>query len=182
MQKRSIKEVLVTDTLLIVIILMVYFTAFIGGMLLPGRPVFRGSAEGDMVGLQIAVGKGSNVEEYIAVLKKYEISATFFFENSGAHMKELIGEEHSTGYLHSTEAMPVMSYSGGSEVISTSIDLDKLRAKQEWEGLLEEKVACGMLLFVSADNNLYDFEKIVQIILDKGYTIVRMEEMFTKEN
>lgn len=182
MQKKNIRRAVITDICLAVIIMMVYFAAFIGVKLLSDKPALRGSTAENQVGLQIAIDVQSDVEKYIKILEKYEISATFFFDTNSEVMQELSQQGHSVGFLHERDALPVMSYDGGSKMISTSIDLDHLINSSGWEKLLEAKVAAGMLMFITADNNFSEFEKIVQIVLNKGYTIVKMEEMFTKEH
>ena len=182
MQKRSVKRAVITDICLAVIIIMVYFASFIVVNLLSDKPALKGSTDENQVGLQIAIDETSDIDGYLEILEKYEISATFFFDTGGDAMQELSMQGHSVGVLHESGSLPVMSIDDGSKIISTSIDLDQLIKGEDWAKLLESKVAAGMLLFITADNNFRDFEKIVQIVLNKGYTIVKMEEMFTKEH
>lgn len=182
MQKKNIRKAVITDICLAVIIMMVYFAAFIGVKLLSDKPALKGNTAENLVGLQIAIDEQSNVEKYIEILEEYEISATFFFDTSSDAMQDLSQQGHSVGFLHERDTLPVMSIDGGSKMISTSIDLDQLIKSKGWEELLDAKVAAGMLMFITADNNFSEFEKIVQIVLNKGYTIVKMEEMFTKEH
>lgn len=180
MQKKNsnIKRALITDTFLAVIIMIVYFAAFVGVSLISDKPALKGSTGEEKIGLQIAVNEQSDIGAYKDILEKYRISATFFFDAECSSMQELEGEGYSTGFLHESNSVPVLSYGSSDEKISTSVDLDKLINTEGWEETLKKTISGDMLIFKTADNDFEVFEKIVQIILDKGYTIVKMEEMF----
>ena len=75
--------------------------------------------------------------------------------------------------------IPVMNYKSGNKVlqVSPSIDVDKLKKADDWQRELNVNLLGDMFVYISADNDLGDFEKIVQIVLNKGYTILKMDEM-----
>lgn len=179
MQKISIKRTVITDLCLAAIIICVYVTVFAGTSIL-SKPAFKGSTGQNKVGLQIAALETSDIDAYLDMLSEYEISATFFFDNRiEEDVKERIENlGHSTGRFEDGKTYPVMSYAQGTKKVSPSIDVTQLKESSDWQQVLEQSIAPDMLIFVSADNNFSEFEKIVQIVLDKGYTIDRMEEMF----
>ena len=72
-----------------------------------------------------------------------------------------------------------MNYKSGNKVlqVSPSIDVDKLKEAGDWQRVLNLNLMGDMFIYISADNDLADFEKTVQIVLNKGYTILKMDEM-----
>jgi len=177
-QKISLKRTLITDICIALIILGVYAVVFVSGSIFSGRPALKGNSSGSKVGLQIAVIPTSDVGAYISMMSDLGICATFFFDSAQRELAAKI--EHagqSVGQIEQAQSVPVMSYGQGRKV-GTSIDIDRLKQRDDWQQVLSESVSAGMLLYVVADNDFDDFEKIVQIVLDKGYTIVEMEEMF----
>jgi len=90
------------------------------------------------------------------------------------HDKKQGGQYIAGGY-----SLPVMSYVGDSEIyqVCPSIDITKLKQLDDWQQILNEKISSDMFIYFRADNNFDDFEKIVQIVLNKGYTILKVDEM-----
>jgi hypothetical protein len=66
---------------------------------------------------------------------------------------------------------------GGVREVCPSIDVSLLSHTDDWTHVLSDSVAGDMFLYIRADNNLSDFEKVVQIVVDKGYTILKVSEM-----
>ncbi len=195
--KSSVRKTLVTNICLAVIILLVWFAAFgpLQGMF-ETDPALRGSTGEAVVGLQILVTDGSDVEAYMDTLKAYGVKATFFFpdtqtEAMADNMLAVMAQGHGVGYyitgrtrasalyLGGGYSIPVMGYAEGGAVreVCPSIDVSKLSLEGGWTDALADALAGDMFVCVRADNNFNDFEKVVQIVLDKGYTILKVNEM-----
>ena len=82
-------------------------------------------------------------------------------------------------YIGGGFSVPVMSYedSSGMLQVCPSINIAKLKKIENWPEILSSKISGDMFLFVAADNDHTEFKKVVQIVLDKGYTILKVEEM-----
>ncbi len=194
-RKSSLKKTLVTNISLAVIIVFVYFAAFMPFDVIRG-PVMKGSTNGDNVALQIAVEDGSLIEPYMDMLDDYGIKATFFFSeqlyNRNDIIKQVIDSGNGIGFIGSREtgkrlvlyigggySIPVMEYVSGKSVmrVSPSIDVEKLKDKDNWQQILSDNLSGDMFIYTSAKGGSSDFEKVVQIVLNKGYTILKMDEM-----
>jgi hypothetical protein len=196
--KSSLKRTIVTNTCILGIIALVYLAAFgpVGSILNGGAPVLKGSTGENVVGLQIVVDDKSDVAAYIDTLERYNAKGTFFFSDQqvGAMESELrtvMKRGHGVGYYISEDArasalyigggysIPVMSSTeeGGVREVCPSIDVSLLSRTDDWAQVLSDTVAGDMFLYIRADNNLSDFEKVVQIVVDKGYTILKVSEM-----
>ena len=82
-------------------------------------------------------------------------------------------------YIGGGYSIPVMSYAeeGGVHEVCPSINVSQLCQTDGWTQVLSDSVKGDMFLYIRADNNFSDFEKVVQIVLDKGYTILKVSEM-----
>ena len=198
MRKESLKKTLITNTYLALIIAFVYFSAFMSNGLYQGSPVLKGNSGGDNVAFQIAVDELSDVDTYMSVLEDFGAAGTFFFSEQSYNSNEEVLLEvsdrgHGIGYYIGEEddgmqlslymgggySIPVMNYIEGSQVrqVCPSLDVTKLMISDDWQQTLGEAVTGDMFIYLDADNNFEDFEKIVQIVLDKGYTILKVNEM-----
>ena len=197
-RKSSIKRLLVSNIGVAVIIVFVFMCAFSPFDLsfLNIGPAMKGNTGGNYVALQISVDEDSDVLKYIEVLKEAGVSATFFFPEhaylgNGAIIKKVIDSGNGAGYYVSGESgrlsfylgggvsIPVMSYisGNGARQVCPSIDLPNLNRRNEWERVLKENLAGDMFINTDADNDYEGLKKIVQIIRDKGYTIMKMDQM-----
>lgn len=198
-RKSSIKKILVTNIGLALIIVFVYFAAFmpIYPVPLTRGPLMKGNTGGDNIALQISVNDGSDVESYLDMLDRFGIKATFFFPEQYSDGNYLVKQVADRGnevgfypckddnsqrlvlYIGGGFSMPVMNYVSGDKVlqVSPSIDIDKLKETGDWQQSLNENLTGDMFVYTSANNDFRDFEKIVQIVLNKGYTILKMDEM-----
>ena len=196
-QKNSFKKALVTNIGIAVIIALVYFCAFMPFDIMRG-PVMKGSTNGENIALQIAVNDSSDIGAYMDSLDAFGIKGTFFFpeqfymENRQV-IRRVIERGNGIGYyvckkddgqrlvlyIGGGYSVPVMSYVKGSRVVQVcpSIDVDKLKNGEDWQQILGESLLGDMFIYTNADNNLHDFKKVVQIVLNKGYTILKMDEM-----
>ena len=193
-QKSSVKKTLITNACLMLIVAGVYLMAFWPfGELLRG-PAMKGNTGQDNVGLQIAVSEQSDVAAYMDWLDARGETATFFFndQRQEAAQKALMvlkrghgigtytcDEDKGSMYVGAGYSVPVMSYaqSGGAVQVGTSIDVAKMQSRADWEDTLCASLSRDMFLLIQADNDFDDFEKIVQIVRDKGYTILKIDEM-----
>ncbi len=197
-RKSSFKKLLVTNLALAAIIAFVYLSAFSAYPALFMRgPVMKGNTNGDNVALQIAADENSDIALYMDALDSLGVKATFFFseqqysQNSGI-LRQVLSRGNGIGYYPCKESgqrlmlyigggynIPVMSYLSGSQVLQVcpSIDVEKLQSKDDWQQVFSESLLGDMFIYTNADNNLADFEKVVQIVLNKGYTILKMDEM-----
>ena len=199
MKKPEYLRALVTNLCLILIIALVYAAAF-GPQNLPKSvqgPAFKGRTGADNVALQIAVDQSSDLLAYMDTLEKLDARGTFFFctqcVKDGAVVQEVRRRGHGVGYYlcakHQGQgtdlyigggfSVPVMSYedSTGMLKVCPSINLTKLKKMDNWPDVLRNKINGDMFLFVDANNDHEEFKKVVQIVLDKGYTILKVEEM-----
>lgn len=82
-------------------------------------------------------------------------------------------------YIGSGCSVPVMHYNDGIEGrrIGPSLDIARLKAQQGWTQTLEESLFGDMFIRVIADNAIDDFEKVVQIVSNKGYTMLKIDRM-----
>ncbi len=196
--KLSIRRTLVTNACLAIIIIMVYLTAFgsIGAVLGGAGPALKGATGEDVVGLQIIVEDGSDIAGYMDTLDRYGAKGTFFFSDqqtaaTASELSAVLKRGHGVGYYISGEpqgaalyigggySVPVMSSAeaDGVREVCPSIDVSLLSETQGWTKVLSDTVSGDMFLYIRADNNFSDFEKVVQIVLDKGYTILKVSEM-----
>lgn len=193
-RKSSVKKTLVTNACLAVIIAGVYLMAFwpFGGLV--RGPAMQGNTGEDNIGLQIAVDEQSDVAAYLAMLDGLGAKATFFFSESRQDdvdaARLVMQSGHSIGtydkngmesgmYIGSGYSVPVMSYAqpGRFAQVGTSIDLGRLTQREDWEDVLAGSLSRDMFLLIPADNDLDQFKKTVQIVRDKGYTILKVDEM-----
>ncbi len=191
------KRSLVTNAVLVLIMGLVYVTSF--GF---ARPVqgfaLKGITGGSNVGLQIAVSADSDVAAYMDAMERMGVEGTFFFceqciKNNDDIIDEVVERGYSAGYYVCTAhegtesdmyigngySVPVMSYDNGSGLrhIGPSIDFEKLKKQKNWQQVLRDSIFGDMFIRIEADNEMMDFEKVVQIVRDKGYTILKVEEM-----
>jgi hypothetical protein len=197
-QKRSLKKALITNVCLLLIIALVYVAAFMPfGSLLPAAgPALKGSTGKNVVGLQIIVDDQTNIAAYIVLLEMYGVKGTFFFSEQQTEALEsamltVIQRGHGVGYYINERtrasalyigggySIPVMNCAQGDAVreVCPSIDVSKLSLCSGWTSALADSLAGDMFLCIRADNNFEEFEKTVQIVLDKGYTILKVNEM-----
>ena len=197
-QRSSVKKTLVTNICLAIIIILVYITAFVpfGGMMQGTGPALKGNTGKDVIGLQIVVDEQTDVTAYLDTLDQYGVKGTFFFQEQQAEKLEplllrVIERGHGVGYYINERtraallyigggySIPVMSYDEGDGVhtVCPSIDVSKLSLSDDWTAVLADALAGDMFIYIRADNNFSDFEKVVQIVLDKGYTILKVNEM-----
>jgi|AGTN01.2.fsa_nt_gi hypothetical protein len=195
--KSSLKKTLITNMCLAVIIALVYIAAFIPSESLLGEgPALKGSTGENVVGLQIVVEDESNIAAYLDTLERYGVKGTFFFSEHKTEANEptlssVAGRGHGVGYYISENtrastlyigggySIPVMSYAAedGVREVCPSVDVSKLSQMDDWTSALSDTLAGDMFIYILADNNFDDFEKVVQIVLDKGYTILKINEM-----
>lgn len=199
-RKSSIKKILVTNVGLMLIVAFVYFATFMPMHPAPlsRGPLMKGNTGGDNIALQISVNGSSDVESYLDILDRYGVTATFFFpeQYSGEKhylLKTVADRGGGVGFYECKEddsqklvmyigggyTIPVMNYRSGNKIlqVSPSIDIDKLKEAGDWQRVLNANLLGDMFIYISADNDLGDFEKTVQIVLNKGYTILKMDEM-----
>ncbi len=199
-RKSSIKKILVTNIGLALIMAFVCFSVFmpIHPALFSRGPLMKGNTGGNNIALQVSIGENSDVGAYLDTLDRYGITATFFFpEQYGSDKNHLLrmvadrgsgvgfypckenDEQRLVLYIGAGYTIPVMNYKSGNKVlqVSPSIDIDKLKEAGDWQRVLNENLEGDMFIYISADNDLIDFEKTVQIVLNKGYTILKMDEM-----
>ena len=190
------KKTLVTNIFLVLIIGLVYTASF--GFTQPVKGLtLKGCTGGSNVGLQIAVTQNSDVEGYMEAMDQMGVQGTFFFCEQcrfvDGMIEHVLARGHSVGYYvcaahEGTESdmyigngysVPVMSYDNGSGMrhIGPSIDFEKLKKQSDWPKVLEESIFDDMFIRIDADNEMTEFEKVVQIVRDKGYTILKVEEM-----
>lgn len=197
-RKSSFKKIFITNAALALIIAFVYLSAFstYPAMFMRG-PIMKGNTNGDNVALQIAADEDSDIASYMDMLDRFGVKATFFFpeqqySQSSDVLKQVTGRGNGIGYypckgggqrlmlyIGGGYNIPVMSYLSGSRVVQVcpSIDVEKLKSKDDWQQTLSKNLLGDMFIYTNADNNLGDFEKVVQIVLNKGYTILKMDEM-----
>lgn len=197
-QKSSLKKTLVTNACLAVIIILVYIATFapLGGMVKSTTPALKGNTGENVVGLQIIVENSTDIGAYLEVLDRYDIKATFFFEEQEPDaqtplLQEVMKWGHGVGYYITEKtrtsalyigggfSIPVMSYAEGEVLreVCPSIDISKMFQSGDWAASLADVLTGDMFICIHADNNFDEFEKVVQIVLDKGYTILKVNEM-----
>jgi hypothetical protein len=158
----------------------------------------KGCTGENNVALQITVDDNSDVEAYMDTLERLGAYGTFFFceqcyKDDGTVIKEVLARGHGIGlyvceehdgkeadmYIGNGYSVPVMSYDDGSDLrhIGPSIDFETLKTHAVWQQILQENIYGDMFIRIAADNDFDDFEKVVQIIREKGYTILKVEEM-----
>lgn len=195
--RSSPKKAIITNLCLVLIIVFVYTMAFtsLGKSLLSRGPVLKGNTGQNNIALQITVDNSSDVDAYMDMLDDFNVKSTFFFcEQLWAQNEKMIDKVlnrgHGVGYylceenskkeaVNEGRSIPVMSYSKNREVLEVcpSIDITKLKNSDDWQQTLDAKISNDMFIYLSADNNFSDFEKIIQIVLNKGYTILKIEQM-----
>jgi len=176
---------------------LTYMASF--GFALPSQGlVLKGCTGKNNIALQITVDDYSDVEAYMDTLERLGAYGTFFFceqcdNANGATINEVLSRGHGVGfyvcnthqgsetdmYIGNGYSVPVMSCGDGSQMrrIGPSIDFEKLRLHKIWRQILQDSIQRDMFIRIKADNEYEDFEKVVQIIRDKGYTILKVEEM-----
>ncbi len=191
------KRSLITNIFLVLIMGLTYVASF--GFALPSQGLaLKGCTGENNVALQITVDENSNVEAYMDELEQMGVYGTFFFceqcyKDNGAVINEVLSRGHGVGfyicedhdgketdmYIGNGYSVPVMSYDDGSALrhIGPSIDFAKLKSHALWQQLLQDSIYRDMFIRIDADNEFEEFEKVVQIIRDKGYTILKVEEM-----
>jgi hypothetical protein len=199
-RKSSIRKIAVTNIAILFIIAFVFLCAFtpVDLAFLSAGPVMRGNTNGNNIALQLSADGESDIPAYMDELDSLGIKATFFFpENfyigNSAMLEKIIGRGNGVGYYVNRESaderlayylgsgvnVPVMSYISGSSTIevSPSIDVSKLKKADGWQRVLKDNLAGDMFVYTDADNNLDELKKIVQIVRNKGYTILKMDDM-----
>lgn len=198
--KSSFKKTLITNLCLVGIIACVYVAAFtpIGASLFSPGPVLKGNTGKKIVALQISVDDGSDIAGYMDRLDAFGVKATFFFceqrlDDNEEKVWMVSSADHGVGYYSCNQStdvaqtmyigggysVPVMNYTRGDQIkeVCASIDMVKLTTKENWQQVFADSISGDMFIYLRADNNFEDFEKIVQIVLDKGYTILKVDEM-----
>ncbi|MGI5849225.1 MAG: hypothetical protein ACOX8Q_04020 [Christensenellales bacterium] len=197
-RKSSLRRALLTNICLILIILFVYFTAFMPFKLTLQGPFLKGNTGQKNIALQIGVNVSSDIRSYINVLDTFGVKGTFFFSELSFNEKpqeiqHVIKKGHGIGYYISKNndrqrltlyigggySIPVMSYVEGSNVLQVcpSIDIAKLKSIDDWQQVLNDNIINDMFIYINADNNFEDLKNVVQIVLNKGYTILKINEM-----
>lgn len=194
---KIMKRTLITNLFLILIMGLTYVASF--GFASPSEGLaLKGCTGENNVALQITVDENSDVEAYMDELEQMGVYGTFFFceqcyKDNGEKISEVLSRGHGVGfyicekhegkdtdmYIGNGYSVPVMSYDDGSALrhIGPSIDFAKLKTHAVWHQILRENIYGDMFIRIDADNEFDDFEKVVQIIRDKGYTILKVEEM-----
>ena len=187
----------ITNLLLLMIIGLVALASFGSHALAAQGPALKGRTGANNVALQIAVEQSSDVGAYMDELENVGAHGTFFFCSQCYVDNELIQqvkqrghgvgyytcaahEKQETGmYIGGGYSVTVMSYESGENMqqVCPSINLAKLKTLQNWQDVLSRRISGDMFLYVAADNDQEDFKKVVQIVLDKGYTILKVDEM-----
>ncbi len=187
----------VTNIILMMIIGLVALSSFGSHALAAREPALKGRTGADNVALQIAVDQSSDVEAYMDLLENAGARGTFFFcsqcYTDSAMIQEVIRRGHGVGsytcsahdkqqtgmYIGGGYSVTVMSYKSGDSVqqVCPSINLTKLKKLKNWHEVLSGQISGDMFLYIAADNDQEDFKKVVQIVLDKGYTILKVDEM-----
>lgn len=195
--KSSMKKTFVTNLCLAAIIALVYLAAFMPAHAALGvRPALKGNTGENVVGLQIVVDDKSNIAAYLDTLERYGVKGTFFFSEQQTEAQKptllsVLGRGHGIGYYISEYtrssalyigngySIPVLSAAAkdGMCEVCPSVDISKLSRLDDWPSVLSESITGDMFIYIRADNNYADFEKVVQIVLDKGYTILKVNEM-----
>lgn len=189
------RKTLVTNISLAAIIVFVYFMAFAPFGLVRG-PVMKGSTNGRNIAIQIAVSDDSLIEPCMDMLDRFGVKATFFFSEQLYNRNDLVGKVTERGngigycgnretgqrlvlYIGAGYSIPVMDYVSKNTVVrvSSSIDVEKLKMKGDWQQTLKDNLSGDMFIYAAASGDLGDLEKVVQIVMNKGYTILKMDEM-----
>ena len=188
---------LITNVGIALIIGFVYILAFMPFGGLSGGPVFKGNTGSSNVAMQIVVDEKSDVNAYMDMLEDFGAFGTFFFpepcyQDQDELIQAVLKRGHSVGYyvykdddaqfglyLGGGYSVPVMNYMAGNELIQVcpSIDMTVLENTDEWQKVFSETALDDLFIHVDADNNFEEFEKIVQIVRNKGYTILKVNEM-----
>ncbi len=188
---------IVSNLCLMMIIGLVALSSFGLHALAAREPALKGRTGADNIALQIAVDQSSDVEAYMDVLEKAGAHGTFFFCSQcladSALIEEVMQRGHGVGsytcaahenrqtgmYIGGGYSVTVMSYKSGDGVrqVCPSINLTKLTKLDDWQEILSRQISGDMFLYTAADNDQDEFKKVVQIVLDKGYTILKVDEM-----
>lgn len=191
------KRSLVTNIFLVLIMGLVYVASF--GFAQPTQGLaLKGCTGGSNVGLQLTVTQDSDVAAYMDAMDRMGVQGTFFFceqciKDNDAMVRSVLARGYSVGYYVCAEhngvdsdmyigngySVPVMSYESGSGVrqIGPSIDFEKLKKNDDWQQVFRDSIFGDMFIRIEANNEMTEFEKVVQIVRDKGYTILKVEEM-----
>ena len=188
---------IVSNLCLLLIIGLVALSSFGTHALAAREPALKGRTGADNVALQIAVDQSSDVEAYMEALERAGAHGTFFFCSQcyvdNALLQQVKQRGHGVGYYtcaaHEGQetgmyigggySVTVMSYDDGENMqqVCPSINLTKLKKLDDWTEVLSRRISGDMFLYIAADNDQEDFKKVVQIVLDKGYTILKVDEM-----
>jgi hypothetical protein len=161
------------------------------------QPALKGRTGADAVGLQIGVMAATDVDAYMDALEELGVRGTFFFRAPDASSVDTLAAEvkqrgHGVGYYDAADvgseagmyigggySVPVMSYEAGGamEQVCPSINVARLKRVDDWPDVLSARLAGDMFLYIAGDNDQAGLKKIVQIVLDKGYTILKVDEM-----
>jgi len=160
------------------------------------QPALKGRTGEDAVGLQIAVAAFTDLDAYMDVLEQAGVRGTFFFRAADASADALAKEAerrgHGVGYYGASGdgapvglyigggySVPVMRYEEGGALkkVCPSINVTRLKKRDDWQNILSSRLAGDMFLDIDGDNDHAALKKIVQIVLDKGYTIMKVDEM-----
>lgn len=194
---KNIKITALTNGCICLIIAFVYYASFGQFGQTANSPVLKGVTGGENIALQITVTEKSDINAYMDTLERAGAKGTFFFcEQCGIDsgvIEQVAQRSHGVGYYvcpkhkgRNTDmyiadgfGIPVMKYNDGDTVrhVAPSIDLAKLKQRADWPRVLEESVCKDMFIRIVADNVIWEFEKVVQIVSDKGYTILKINEM-----
>lgn len=194
---KTIKKTMLTNSCIGLIIAFVCFTSFGPLGQISGAPLLKGCTGGDNVALQIMVNDSSEVGAYMDTLERVGAQGTFFFCEQCGASEDLLSQVRQRGhgvgsyvcaahkgketdmYIGSGYSVPVMHYNDGQLIrrIGPSLDIARLKAQQGWLQTLEENLFGDMFIRVVADEAIGDFEKVVQIVSNKGYTMLRIDEM-----
>jgi hypothetical protein len=188
---------LFSNLCLLLIIGLVSLGTFGAHLLLDeSQPALKGRTGEDAVGLQIAVAAFTDLGAYMDALEQMGVRGTFFFHPADASSDALAAEAgrrgHGVGYYGAADdgaavglyigggySVPVMSCEEGGALkqVCPSINVTRLQRLDDWPGVLSARLAGDMFLYIDGDNDCAGLKKIVQIVLDKGYTIMKVDEM-----
>ncbi len=196
-EMKVLNKTLFSNCCLMLIIAFVYLAAFGPMGKISDGPVLKGCTGGENIALQIAVTQDSDIQAYMEKLERSGAFGTFFFcEQCGfgsADTEEIKERGHAVGlyvcsehkgqktdmYIGGGHSVPVLHYfqNGSLRQIGPSIDLERLRNMSNWLQLFSDSLKGDMFIRIVADNQFDEFEKVVQIVSDKGYTILKVDEM-----
>jgi len=187
--ERRLKNTLILDLCILAVIAAVSLAAFWLPGVDTGGPALRGNTDANGIGLQIAATGEEDTARYLDALDEIGAKATFFFpeETQPDDAMALVRSRgHGVGtrgengmYIGGGASVPVMSYRSGSGIrqVAPSIDTTKMFVHSEGAQQFASSLHRGMFVYVDAADDFADFQKIVQIAVDKGYTMLKIDEM-----